>query len=443
MTARQRLFVLGLDGVPLSLALRLAPQLPNLGRIASQARTVDAELPELSPVNWTSLATGRGPEEHGIFGFSRLHPDTFEVHVASAEHVTCPTIFDHLDRHELVSRVVNLPNTYPVRPLRGMMIAGFVAEDWEQAVYPPYLGAALKGYRLEADTSQGLKNPTLLLEELHTTLKWRERALDLLWPDLDWDLFVFVLTETDRLFHFLYPALEEPAHPWHAPCLELMLRWDQLLGRTLEYWDALPEPKRLMVMADHGFTTLRTEVDINAWLRQNDLLHLSAPPIHEWDASVVSPSSAAFALDPGRIYLNTKKRFSRGSLSEQAARLLLPQIKQGLESLTYQGERVMEQVFTGQQLYPGPQKDRAPDLVCLARPGFDCKAKFDRTQLFGLYGRTGTHTARGAIFYDSQGCRPRRMRDIGAEILRHFNVPGPTPEQTGPDAANGTLSLFT
>jgi hypothetical protein len=35
------------------------------------------------------------------------------------------------------------------------------------------------------------------------------------------------------------------------------------------------------------------------------------------------------------------------------------------------------------------------------------------------------------------------MRDIGAEILRHFNVPGPTPEQTGPDAANGTLSLFT
>jgi predicted AlkP superfamily phosphohydrolase/phosphomutase len=422
MAERPRLLLLGLDGLPLDLARRLAPELPSLRRIVPGATTVEAELPELSPVNWTSLATGMGPEDHGIFGFSRLDPQTFRIGVASAADVACPTIFDRLGERGLVSRVVNLPNTYPARPLRGMLVAGFVAEQWERAVYPPFLASALKDYKLEADTSRGGADPAFLLDELRATLASRRRALDLLWPDLDWDLFVFVLTETDRLFHFLFPALTDPAHPWRGPCLELLREWDLLIGETLDRWEALPGPKRLMVVADHGFTTLRTEVDLNAWLRKQGLLRLAGAPENEWDASVVAPDSAAFALDPGRIYLNTTQRFPRGSLRSEQARKLLPVIRSGLESLTFQGERVMERVFTGEELYPGPRLDRAPDLVCLARPGFDCKAKFDREDVFGTFGRTGAHSAHGAIFFDSEGFRPARMRDAGAEILRHFGL---------------------
>ena len=48
--SRPRMAVLGLDGLPLDLALRLcaAGVTPNLARVASGARAIRAELPELS-----------------------------------------------------------------------------------------------------------------------------------------------------------------------------------------------------------------------------------------------------------------------------------------------------------------------------------------------------------------------------------------------------------
>ncbi|MEF2144462.1 MAG: alkaline phosphatase family protein [Desulfovibrionaceae bacterium] len=422
MRLRSRLLVLGLDGVPLDLAQNLAGQLPNLGTIATQATTIQAELPELSPVNWTSLMTGQGPETHGIFGFSRMDPATYQLSIVNSGHIACPTIFDRLGHKGRTSRVINLPNTYPARPLRGMLVAGFVAEDMRRAVHPPYLASALPSYKLEADTARGASDPAYLLTELRKTLRSRREALNLLWPDLDWDLFVFVLTETDRLFHFLFPALEDTHHAWHAPCLALLKEWDNLIGEVLERYHALPEPKRLMVLADHGFTALRQEVDLNAHLRTCGLLHLHNRPESEWDARVIAPDSAAFALDPGRIYLHTSGRFSRGKLSQTRARSLLTEIKTGLEGLTFQGEHVMERVFTAEELYSGPLRKLAPDLVCQPRPGFDCKAKFDRDRVYGLYGRTGAHTAHGAIFFDSEDSRPERMRDAGQLILRHFGI---------------------
>lgn len=432
MLPRPRLVVLGLDGLPLSLARRLAPDLPNLGRLVPEAREIAAELPELSPVNWTSLATGAGPGEHGVYGFVRLAPRTYAVSLTDSSCVACPTVFERLGEHGLVSRVVNLPNTYPARPLRGMLVAGFVAERLDRAVYPPFLAGALSRvhYRLEADTSRGASDPAYLLAELSATLDSRLAALDLLWPDLAWDLFVFVLTETDRLFHFLFPVLEDETHPWHGPCREFLRKWDQAIGRILEHYDDLPGPKRLLVLADHGFATLKIEVDLNRWLCEAGLLKLLPAQARgaeaELEAGRIAPGSAALALDPGRVYLHTKRRFSRGQMDDAAAERLLPELRQALSDLTFQGERVMEKVLYGRELYAGACAPAAPDLVCVPRPGFDLKAKFNRDAVFGLYGRSGTHTAGDVFFYDSAGSQPTRVRDAGQEILRHFGPACPS-----------------
>jgi hypothetical protein len=68
-----------------------------------------------------------------------------------------------------------------------------------------------------------------------------------------------VLTETDRLFHFLFTAWRSPATRCTRPA------WPgAALGRGR---GRLPGPlrgpagpKRLLVLADHGFTRLRAEV---------------------------------------------------------------------------------------------------------------------------------------------------------------------------------------
>ena len=425
---RRRMAVLGLDGLPLSLARELGRTLPNIGRLARDAVVVRAELPELSPVNWTSFYTGQGPERHGIYGFSRMDPASYRLDVCTREHVRCPTIFDRLGEAGLVSRVVNLPNTYPARPMRGMLVAGFVAPELRGAAYPPFLAEQLAacGYRLEADTTRKSADLDYLLAELRRTLDSRLTALSLLWDDQAWDLFVHVFTETDRLFHFAMDAVLDPEHAHHAACHAFLADWDAAIGVFLNKFDALPGEKRLMVLADHGFTRLETEVCLNTWLRHQGLLSLTGTPVNEWDASVIAPESRAFALDPGRIYLHRQGKFARGCVTPDQAEALIDTVRSRLLGLTWNGERVMEQVQRGDELYPGRSPldpaDQCPDLVCTARPGLDLKAKFDRSEVFGLHGRTGAHTADGAFFFDSEGSRPARMRDTGRAILDHFNL---------------------
>ncbi len=421
---RKRLAVLGLDGLPLSLAQTLGASLPNIGRLAKDAVTVRAELPELSPVNWTSFFTGQGPEKHGIYGFSRINPQSYELSVTDRTHIQCPTIFDWLDQSNLVSRVINLPNTYPAKQLHGMLVSGFVSHDIQHAAYPPFLAGKLAdiGYKLEADTNRGASDLDYLLEELRHTLASRLAALDILWTDLAWDLFIHVFTETDRLFHFFMDAVLHHEHVQHRKCMQFLADWDAAIGQFLKRYDALPGPKRLMVLADHGFTELKTEVCINTWLKKQGLLSLSHQPNNEWDATAISSDSTAFALDPGRVYIHTHGRFSRGHVQQAEKASLMTSIKNGLMDLSLDGTPVMKYVYTSDELYPDANSDQLPDLICQAHLGFDLKAKFDRDTIFGLHGRTGTHTVEGAIYYDSEGWVPTSMRDTGKAILQYFNL---------------------
>ena len=439
-----RLVVLGLDGLPLSLARRLAAEgtCPNLGRIIDRACSIEAELPELSPVNWTSFMTGTGPGEHGIFGFTRIHAQTYEMGLTNFTHVQVPTIFDRLGDAGFTSRSINLPNTYPARPIKGMMVSGFVAEELQRAVFPPMLAAMLggRGYLLEADTTRAAQEPLHLLAELRRTIESRRTALNMLWPDLAWNCFVFVLTETDRLFHFLFDAVEDASHPLHRPCMELLTEWDVLIGELLDRYDALPEPKRLLALADHGFTRLVTEVDVNALLRDMGLLHTALPPeaCDDLDATGITPATKAFALDPGRIYLHRRDRFARGCVDAAEAASLTQRLRTALMEVRHHGRPVFKAIHTADTLYSGPMRPYAPDLVCETHPGFDLKAKFNRRDVFGTFGRTGTHTVHDVFFFDSlsapldpasqsRSCRVTRVRDAGKEILRWFGI-ADTPE---------------
>lgn len=423
ISERKRFVVLGLDGLPLALAKRLGASLPNIGRLAAEATTIQAEIPELSPVNWSSFYTGKGPESHGVFGFSKINPQTYELSITDSGDVHSPTIFDHLGKAGMISRVINLPNTYPATPLKGMLISGFVSHDIQHAAHPPFLAGKLKetGYKLEADTNRGRGDLDYLLNELRLTLASRLSALDMMWPDLAWDLFIHVFTETDRLFHFFMDAVLHQDHSDHLKCMQFLAEWDAAIGIFLDKYDKLPAPKRLMVLADHGFTEIKTEVCINTWLKKQGFLSLTGQPRNEWDATVISAESSAFALDPGRIYIHTDN-FARGKVDKTQTQSITTIIRDGLMGLTWKGQRVMEQVYDGRTLYPGSTESRVPDLICQTRPGFDLKAKFDRDEVFGLHGRTGTHTVDGAIFYDSEGSRPARMRETGETILKYFNI---------------------
>ncbi|MDR0239271.1 MAG: alkaline phosphatase family protein, partial [Deltaproteobacteria bacterium] len=397
--------VLGLDGLPLDLAQALAADgiCPHLARLLPTTRTILAELPELSPVNWTSFFTAGGPEEHGVFGFTRINAQSYELSVTDFSHVRLPTIWDRLGEAGYRTRVVNLPNTYPARPLKGMMVSGFVARELRGALYPPFLNGVLGDYVLESDTSRGASDPDYLLAGLRRSLASRRKAFELLWRDQNWQLFILVLTETDRLLHFLWHAVTDSAHPLHAECADFLREWDACIGCVADVAACLGA--RLMVLADHGFSALRVECDLNAWLRRQGLLVQNPPPQQspELDGRCIHPHSAAFALDPGRIYLHTRRRFAQGRLADEEAVRLLPRLREQLLDLRWMNAPVFSAVFFAEELYTGPMLHAAPDLVCVPNAGFDVKAKFNRSSVFGHFGRSGVHTQDGGIFYDSEG----------------------------------------
>ncbi|MBG3878784.1 phosphodiesterase, partial [Desulfovibrio oxamicus] len=210
---------------------------------------------------------------------------------------------------------------------------------------------------------------------------------------------------------------------------------------------------------------------------------------HELDAATLHPDSAAFALDPGRIYLRTRRRFPDGTLDDATGQRLAERLRRELRALTFEGAPVFRAVLTADEAYgpevpgqgalgqigsgqigsgqigsgqtgsgqtgatPGPVvpsapedgpplRWAAPDLVCVPAYGFDLKAKWNRSQVFGLprqYGRTGTHTPDDAFWYDSQpdGVAPVSVRDAGALVLRHFGLDAPQRAVAYPAALTG------
>jgi predicted AlkP superfamily phosphohydrolase/phosphomutase len=134
--------------------------------------------------------------------------------------------------------------------------------------------------------------------------------------------------------------------------------------------------------------------------------------------------------------LHRRGRFARGQVAEAEAPGLLAQLRELLLGLTWQGRRVMKQVLDGRALYGC---DDAPDLICVPERGFDLKARFDRTEIFGHFGRFGMHTP-DDVFYaelDSaggtepvaetdaepgHGLHVLRLRDTGRLVLHYFGL---------------------
>jgi arylsulfatase A-like enzyme len=85
--AKRRLLLLGWDAADWKVIQPLvdAGQMPNLARLLERGVMGNhASLqPMLSPMLWTSIATGKRPSKHGVHGFSEVD-GTFLAHLESA-----------------------------------------------------------------------------------------------------------------------------------------------------------------------------------------------------------------------------------------------------------------------------------------------------------------------------------------------------------------------
>jgi len=403
---KKRTLVIGLDGVPHSLLERFIADgtMPEMAKLAGAGHLskMKVTLPEISAVSWPSFMTGVNPGTHGIFGFVDWKPGTYDIRFPNYRDLSAPPIWDRLGERKKRSIVVNQPSTYPAREMNGVLISGFVAISLKKAVWPIRYVSDLQdmNYKIDIDTARAREDHEYLIADLDYTLESRMRIVEHFWKTEEWDLTEVVVTGTDRIQHYLWDALEDPAHGFHKAFIDYYKKVDAFIGRlTAKFAEVSgrPEGEGLFLLSDHGFCGIKQEVRVNRWLADNGFLEFedSEPGSLEQ----VSKTSRAFALDPGRIYLNREGRFPKGSVDEASARGIMDEIKAGLMELKHDGEPVIERVFERDEAYSGPEAHRGPDLIPVGNHGFDLKGTIKEPEIFGRTNLTGMHTWDDAFFW--------------------------------------------
>ena len=421
---RKRFMVIGIDGVPYELIKDFSEKgiMPNLKKLIKKYKFIKTQvpLPEISSVSWTSFMTGMNPGEHGIYGFMEINKKNYTYKFPSFPLLPVKTIWERIEEKGKKSVIINLPNTYPVRKINGYLVSGFVALDLDNAVYPRGLLSFLKeiDYKVDVDTALGRKDKKFFIKELYDTLDKRLLLYEKLKKE-KWNLFLFIITGTDRLHHFLFKSKEDVNHPNHNDFINYYKKVDDVIGKITEEMEKNDIP--FIILSDHGFTSLKYEVYLSQYLK--DWGYLEFEDENPKNLKSIKESSKAFALDPSRIYIHLKGKYGRGSVNKEDYNRIRDELKRLFLSIEIENKRVIKNVFFKEEIYSGKYFDNAPDMVLLSNYGFDLKAGITKKEKYAKSFFEGMHSQDNALLLDSFGFDLKEhpyIDDVGKKLEKYF-----------------------
>ena len=443
----KKALIIGIDGVPCTLIQEYLDRgyLSHLKAIVEQGHTIhqmNASIPDISSVSWTTFATGVNPAEHGIYGFTALKPHTYSLSFPNSSDVKAPPFWNILGKveggntstlsaryHKRVtqpyrSNILNVPHTYPAYPVNGILISGFVAIDLQKAIFPDSIYGYLKGidYLIDVDSQKAHHDKDEFLRELFSCFTTRQEAMKHFFREESWDVFVACVTETDRLHHFFFDAALEEEHTYHEAFVRFYRELDQFIGDLVTaFRKSYGEEAFLMILSDHGFTPIKSEIYVNKFLQEAGFLDLSKDGQF---FEKIEEGTRAFDMDPGRIYLNYRDSYPKGAVDRKEGDKIREEIKKALFSLQDpDGNQVIDRIYAREEIYRGPLLEQAPDLVCLPKDGYDLKGKLESEGIFGTSIFTGMHTWHDALCISPQGVTwdgKASIEDLANVILQFF-----------------------
>ena len=164
-----RVILIGCDSFDWEIyrAISKSQPMPNIERLISEGATGDlvSMEPLISPMIWTTIATGVEPPTHGIVDFLMKDAATGEVVPISSSLRRVPALWNMLTRFGRTSGFIGWLGTFPAEPVKGFMVSDRVGyhifdPSWQKgASYAEGQG----GTRREAE---GLTYPDGLLAEI-------------------------------------------------------------------------------------------------------------------------------------------------------------------------------------------------------------------------------------------------------------------------------------
>ena len=200
-----RVFVYGLDGVPLWL-LRDAVKkgyLNTISRLMDNGvyGVLNAVPPINTPPNWYSAFTGVDPGVHGIIGFYTLD-NQYRIKYYSARDRKVDPVWVIVSRYGKRCVIINVPLTYPPDMINGYMIGdderyGALTRGH---VYPESIYELAKEAKNIVDVYMG-NTPDEALDKLYNNILKRGEVTRKLMDRDGWDLTIVVYRETDYVMH--------------------------------------------------------------------------------------------------------------------------------------------------------------------------------------------------------------------------------------------------
>lgn len=327
MTARRRLLLVGWDSADWKIIHPLldAGVMPAVARLVEHGASGNLTTlePQLSPMLWTSIATGKMAYHHRVPGFTEVDPRSGKVVPVSAATRQARTLWEMLGERGLKSHVVSWFATHGERDLNGCMVSNMYCHvrgakegqdpsEWPPSppgtFWPESLRTELDPVRVsihDLDPDQILrlfvpeahlvdqeKDKRLfgLGQRLSETFSVHEAATHLLANHADWDFMAVY-----------YRAIDEVCHqfmPYHPPRMDgipekdfelyrhvvtgIYRLHDLLLARLMQ----LAGPDTAVVLiSDHGFHsdhlrpkfTPRVPAGITVWHRPQGVFAAAGP----------------------------------------------------------------------------------------------------------------------------------------------------------------------
>jgi tetratricopeptide (TPR) repeat protein len=295
-----RVVFVGLDGLDWGLLDRCIADgaCPTFARMQSEGAWAElrSQEPYLSPLIWTTIATGRPPEVHGVLDFVVTDPATGDDVPISNRFREVPAFWNVLSANGRTVNVVNWWATHPAEDVSGVMVSerpfyqlfglGSTGVP-EAAVSPadvlpeirarvvnvdrigwdevrPYVAMERDDYEARVDRADATGNPyddrVMHLRKILATTRGVFAVSEWLLENRPVDLTAFYVEGTDtvghRFAHFMDPPLDWVDPEEQRAFSEVMPRYyaevDRLLGELMR---GASDDLTWIVAADHGFHT--------------------------------------------------------------------------------------------------------------------------------------------------------------------------------------------
>jgi tetratricopeptide (TPR) repeat protein len=289
-----KVFILGLDALDWLIVDKVSRThaLPNLKRIREKGAWGDLRSiePMISPLIWTTMATGVTPDLHGITDFLVVSPQTGEEVPVTSWMRRVPALWNMCTASGVSSGFVGWFASFPAEEVDGFMISDRVAYHmfdpaWESGkreqssaglTYPPDMFRGIAGLiKQPEDVTDMLSlyvrgpvgklgsrfdpdDPVSNLRLIISAYRTYEDIMKKLYPAARPELFGIYFEFTDSVCH-LFMRYMDPAMPGtdpeeverfengvHAAYVEA----DRILGEVMEMLD---DSTVLLVISDHGF----------------------------------------------------------------------------------------------------------------------------------------------------------------------------------------------